>query len=355
MGTVFKITPSGSLTTLHSFGGTDGSHPLAALVQGSDGSFYGTTSAGGTVNTCSGGCGTLFKITSSGSLTTLHSFSRTDGWFPSAALVQATDGNFYSTTAAGGASNNCDGGCGTVFRLFVGGSMTTVTSAPNPSTLGQSVSITATVGPSGPPTPTGTVGFKSNGTGIAGCAAVPLSSGVALCTTASLAKGTDAIVATYSGDGVYSPSSGMVTQIVNPIPIAWQFVPLSPCRVVDTRNPAGTFGGPAIPANTARAFPLGQSGNPCNIPATATAYSLNVTSFRSLRWRYLTIWPTGEGQPTVSTLNSLDGRIKASAVIIPAGTSNGSVSTFSLTRPTSCSISTDTSSRAAAQRWPSIR
>ncbi len=328
MGTVFKITPSGSLTTLHSFGGTDGSHPFAALVRGSDGSFYGTTAAGGTVNTCDGGCGTIFKITSSGSLTTLHNFSRTDGWYPSAALVQATDGNFYSTTAAGGANNNCDGGCGTVFRLFVGGSMTTVTSAPNPSTLGQSVSITATVGPSGPPTPTGTVGFTSKGTGIPGCASVPLSFGAAICTTATLAKGTDAIVATYSGDSVYSPSSGMVTQIVNPIPVAWQFVPLSPCRIVDTRNPAGTFGGPAIPANTARAFPLGQNGNPCNIPATATAYSLNVTVVPITTLAYLTIWPTGEGQPTVSTLNSLDGRIKASAVIIPAGTANGSVSTF---------------------------
>ena len=119
-----------------------------------------------------------------------------------------------------------------------------------------------------------------------------------------------------------------MVQIVNPVPTAVQFVTLPPCRVVDTRNPNGTFGGPAIPGNTARSFPLAQSGNPCGIPADAVAYSLNVTVVPQSTLSYLTIWPTGEGQPTVSTLNSLDGRIKANAVIIPAGTPSGSVSVF---------------------------
>jgi hypothetical protein len=105
-------------------------------------------------------------------------------------------------------------------------------------------------------------------------------------------------------------------------------VPLTPCRVVDTRNPAGTFGGPSISGNSTRSFPLAQAGNPCDIPANAVAYSLNVTVVPITTLSYLTIWPAGEGQPTVSTLNSLDGRIKANAVIIPAGTSNGSVSVF---------------------------
>ncbi len=111
-------------------------------------------------------------------------------------------------------------------------------------------------------------------------------------------------------------------------PQALQFVTLPPCRIVDTRNANGTFGGPPIPANSARSFPLSQSGNPCNIPSDAVAYSLNVTVVPITTLSYLTIWPTGEGQPTVSTLNSLDGRIKANAVIIPAGTSSGSVSVF---------------------------
>ncbi len=207
-------------------------------------------------------------------------------------------------------------------------STTTVTSSPNPSTNGQQVTSTATVGPTGPPQPGGTVGFTSNGTTISGCAAVTLNSGASLCVTSSLATGTDAIVATYSGDSNYSSSSGSLVQIVNPVPAAWQFVTLPPCRVVDTRNPNGTFGGPAITGNTARAFPLSQSGNPCGIPSNAVAYSLNVTVVPITTLSYLTIWPTGEGQPTVSTLNSLDGRIKANAVILPAGTSSGSVSVF---------------------------
>ena len=84
-----------------------------------------------------------------------------------------------------------------------------VTSSPNPSTFGQQVTITATVGPAGPPTPTGTVGFTSNGTAISGCTAVTLNSRTAVCTTSGLAVGTDAIVATYSGDSNYVGSSGI--------------------------------------------------------------------------------------------------------------------------------------------------
>jgi hypothetical protein len=217
----------------------------------------------------------------------------------------------------------------TVTQVVHPGSTTTVTSTPNPSAPGQNVTITATIGPAGPPTPTGTVGFASNGTEISGCGAVTLTSArTAVCATSSLPVGTDTIVATYSGDANYGPSSGTDIQIVNPTPVAWQFVTLPPCRVVDTRNANGPFGGPPIPGNTARAFPLAQSGNPCNIPSTAVAYSLNVTVVPITTLSYLTIWPTGEGQPVVSTLNSLDGRIKANAVIIPAGTSSGSLSVF---------------------------
>ncbi len=96
-GTVFKITPSGTLTTLYSFAGPYGGSPPAALVQATDGNFYGTTQLGGP-----DGIGTVFKITPSGTLTTLYSFNGTDGKFPYAGLVQASDGNFYGTTQAGG-------------------------------------------------------------------------------------------------------------------------------------------------------------------------------------------------------------------------------------------------------------
>ena len=103
-----------------------------------------------------------------------------------------------------------------------------------------------------------------------------------------------------------------------------QFVPVIPCRIVDTRNPTGAFGGPELAANATRTFNVPQSA--CGIPATAAAYSLNVTVVPVASLGYLTIWPAGEPQPNVSTLNS-DGRVKANATITPAGT-NGGVSVY---------------------------
>jgi uncharacterized repeat protein (TIGR03803 family) len=130
-GTIFKITSGGTLTTLHGFVGSDGAFPEAGLVQAIDGNFYGTTFEGGSSTACSFGCGTVFKITPAGTLTTLHSFGNSDGAFPSAALIQATDGNFYGTTSSGGSSTACSvggtpGPCGTVFKITPGGTLTTL-------------------------------------------------------------------------------------------------------------------------------------------------------------------------------------------------------------------------------------
>ncbi len=126
-GTVFRITSRGTLTILHSFDNTDGANPYAALIQATDGSLYGTTYGGG-ANSClyggmSYGCGTVFKITLSGTFTTLYSFDGTDGQNPFGGLVQATDGNFYGTTQLGGDTNV---GAGTVFRITPGGTLTTL-------------------------------------------------------------------------------------------------------------------------------------------------------------------------------------------------------------------------------------
>ena len=194
-GTVFKINPSGALTTLHSFSGSDGANPMAELVQANDGNFYGTTFNGGANDDPSciaggfDGCGTVFKVTPGGSFTTIYNFcsqSRCrDGSNPASALVQGfdgnlygtsegrsggtfykiesggmlttlyhfcsqpncadgeypltlmrgSDGNFYGTTYAGGTSNNCtlqsSMGCGTVFKITPQGTLTTLYSFDN--------------------------------------------------------------------------------------------------------------------------------------------------------------------------------------------------------------------------------
>lgn len=125
-GTVFKITPTGKLTTLYSFCALancdDGEEPMAGLVQATDGNFYGTTYFGGT-GVCFSSCGTVFEITPTGELTTLVNFDGTDGRHPDAAVTQDTSGAFYGTTYEGGTSDSCFGGgagCGTVFTLSVG-------------------------------------------------------------------------------------------------------------------------------------------------------------------------------------------------------------------------------------------
>jgi len=114
-GTVFQITPGGTVTVLHNFASTDGSNPHAPPIQGTDGNFYGTTQTGGT-NVY---YGTVYKITPSGTITTLYSFDVTHGYYPVAPLVQGTDGNFYGTTIHGGASNE-----GIVFRITPSGKLT---------------------------------------------------------------------------------------------------------------------------------------------------------------------------------------------------------------------------------------
>ncbi|HXJ96262.1 MAG TPA: choice-of-anchor tandem repeat GloVer-containing protein [Terriglobia bacterium] len=126
-GTVFKITLGGTLTALYNFCAqpncADGNYPSGGLTQAADGSFYGTTYFGGSSLSCtdSRGCGTVFKITPQGTLTTLYNFcSRTDcsdGTNPDAALTQATDGNFYGIAQNGGLLS-CEGtGCGTIFKI----------------------------------------------------------------------------------------------------------------------------------------------------------------------------------------------------------------------------------------------
>lgn len=117
-GVIFKITATGKLTVLYNFDGTHGRVPLGPLVQGTDGNFYGTTGTGG-----ASGVGGVFKMTPAGGLTVLHDMNgTTDGGNPIAGLVQATDGNFYGVNIQYGASSaGCPAGCGTIFRITPAG------------------------------------------------------------------------------------------------------------------------------------------------------------------------------------------------------------------------------------------
>jgi uncharacterized repeat protein (TIGR03803 family) len=123
-GSVFKVTPSGKLTVIHSFSGKDGSFPGSGLLLGPDGNFYGVTQTGGTGGFPGrGGFGTIFKITPAGVFTKLYNFTGfNDGATPQAPLIFGIDGNLYGTTYSNGTSTGlCRPGCGTVFRLAPNG------------------------------------------------------------------------------------------------------------------------------------------------------------------------------------------------------------------------------------------
>ena len=325
-GTIFKITPQGSLTTLHTFEGTDGGNSFAALVQATDGDFYGTTSDYGGPNFA----GTVFKITSGGRLITIYSFCLQtpcpDGGIPFAALVQATDGNFYGTTFEGGAS-----GEGTVFKVTPSGTLTTLHSFCSPPHCADGGYPEAGVVQATDGNFYGTTFNYGNGT------VFKISPNGTLTTlhtfdgtdgrgsVAALAQAVDGnFYGTTQAGGangfgtIFSLSVGFV---LSPV----QFVPLTqPCRAVDTRTQYGGDG--PIQGGTFQNFAVSGAGT-CGILGSAAAYSMNVSVVPQGPLGYLTVWPTGRPQPFVSTLNSLDGRMKANAAIVPAGAS-GEISVY---------------------------
>jgi uncharacterized repeat protein (TIGR03803 family) len=158
LGTVFKVTPSGTETVLYSFaGGSDGEHPYGGVIQGSDGNFYGTTYQGGT-----SGYGTVFKLTPSGTETVLYTFvgGSSDGAYPEAGLIQGSDGNFYGNTRQGGAS-----GLGIVFKLTPSGTQTVLHSFAGGSSDGANPSANLVQGSDGNLYgSTGAGGTSGNGT-----------------------------------------------------------------------------------------------------------------------------------------------------------------------------------------------
>ncbi len=280
-GTVFKVDASGHETVLHSFGKRpDGALPSGGLVLDAQGNLYGTTGGGGEIYCGQGydGCGTVFKMDTSGNETLLYSFSYCCGVgkFPRGGVVLDAQGNLYGTTLNGGfydkgtvfmldtngyesvlhsfSGRNGDGqwpyagvaldaqgnlygtttlggpmygpcfiygnepGCGTIFDLLspAAATTTTLTSAPNPSAPGQAVTFTAVVsGGAGVPHDGETVAFVNNKT-VIGTGA--LSGGSATFTTSTLANGTATVTAVYGGDVLFARStSNTVTQVVSKV------------------------------------------------------------------------------------------------------------------------------------------
>jgi uncharacterized repeat protein (TIGR03803 family) len=123
-GTAAMVLPAQTFTTLHNFDNTDGAAPTGALVQGADGNLYGTTTGELGINDN----GTVFKISTNGAFTLLHSFDKTDGTLPYGGLIQDLTGNFYGTTISGGLNRPayCSEGCGTVFEVTANGTLTTL-------------------------------------------------------------------------------------------------------------------------------------------------------------------------------------------------------------------------------------
>jgi uncharacterized repeat protein (TIGR03803 family)/VCBS repeat-containing protein len=124
-GTVFRLETDGSITTLFAFSGNDGQWPFGDLVRGSDGNVYGTTQGGGggggtTCGDVYNGCGTVFRVSVSGTVSMVHAFDGTAGVGPVSGLTQGTDGNFYGTNSEGG------NGCGTAYRMTLSGTVTLI-------------------------------------------------------------------------------------------------------------------------------------------------------------------------------------------------------------------------------------
>ncbi len=153
-----------------------------------------------------------------------------------------------------------------------------------------------------------------NGRIVANAAIVPAGTGGAI--DVFVSNTTDVVI---DIDGYFAP----------PAAGALYFYPVTPCRIADTRSGfgfSGPFGPPSLAQNATRNFPITSSS--CGVPTTSQAYSLNMTAIPFGPLPYLTTWPTGQPQPVVSTLNSLNGTVVANAALVPAGAPNGSISVF---------------------------
>jgi len=211
-GTVFKITTTGVETVLYSFGSQpgDGANPTAGPAFDQNGNLYGETYVGGANNK-----GTVFKLTPTGVETVLYSFGSQpgDGFNPQGTLVLDGQVNLYGITGVGGAY-----GAGTVFEIQNGkATTTTLSSSPNPSQVGQTVTFTATVtSTAGMPTGTVLLYYGSNPIGSG-----TLTNGTTTIPVSTLPAGSDSITAKYQGNSTFGASSSSpLIQVVNALTTA---------------------------------------------------------------------------------------------------------------------------------------
>lgn len=347
-GAVFELTPvaegSWNEKIIYSFGATstDGIEPLAGLVIDSAGNLYGTTALGGLYSNESTSGGTVFELTPAAdgiwTETILHSFNtpQGDGSLPVANLVFDSKGNLYGTTESGGAQaagtvfelSPVDGGAWSerVFNLYSSASSGYVPEAGL--TIDSYGNLYGT-------TSSGGAYARTNVPGGTVFELRPQSDGTWTEEILHNFSGTATDGNTVYGGVIFDSNGnlygttehgglhavGTVYELQSVVPtIALQYVAVTPCRIADTRNATGAFGGPELAGGSTRTFNIPQSA--CSIPSTAVAYSLNATVVPDATLGYLTVWPASETKPDVSTLNS-DGRVKANATITPAGTDGG--------------------------------
>jgi uncharacterized repeat protein (TIGR03803 family) len=222
-GTVFKLDPSGIETVLHSFAGSpgDGANPFAGLVMDAAGNLYGTTVNGGASSACSGGCGTVFKLDTSGNETVLHSFTSSpgDGAHPNAGLIMDGAGNLYGTTNQGGTS-----GYGTVFKLTLPApTIPTITSISPASATAGGAAFTLTVNGTNFLS-TSTVNFNGNARLTSFLSATQLTAAIL---ASDIATGGNFSV-TVINPGLGGGSSNAVSFTVdNPVPTITSILPTS--------------------------------------------------------------------------------------------------------------------------------
>ena len=237
-GTAFELSPKGDETVLHKFcdSPNDGIYPTGGLVFDSQGTLYGTTLSGGSSSNCSNGCGTVFKLTPGGTETIIYSFGSypDDAIGPIGPLVLDSQGNIYGASGGGGSSTNCYGtGCGTVFKITPSGVETVLYSFNGFPTDGMSPNGGLVFDTQG--NLYGTTGYGGPSTNCPGEGYPPLGCGTVFSLTLD---GTETVLHTFSGaDGQY-PTSVVFDKIGNlygaAFPILFELMPDGSITVIGT-------------------------------------------------------------------------------------------------------------------------